>query len=304
MNKLIIIAGPTAVGKTDLSISLAKALNTEIISADSVQIYKGLDIGSAKPSPEEMQGIPHHLMDFLPPETAFSVSDYVKLAKAEISRLHGLGKIPVVVGGTGLYINGLLYDMTFGETHSDDTFREQMEQVYRECGADVLHERLIQCDPDAANRIHPNNVKRVIRALEIVHVTGKPMGDFAIDLVPTQDYDVILVVLTRDRETLYDRINRRVLLMFELGLLDEVKKLKNLGLDDSYQSMQGIGYKEVLAYLNGLITYEHLIDEIQKGSRHYAKRQLTWFKRYTNSIVINLDHQTEKDAIHEIRLKL
>lgn len=304
MNKLIIIAGPTAVGKTDLSIALAKELNTEIISADSVQIYKGLDIGSAKPTKEEMQGIPHHLMDFLPPEMPFSVSDYVKGAKSEISRLHALGKTPVVVGGTGLYINGLLYDMTFGETHSDDAFREQMEQVYRECGVEALHERLIQCDPDAANRIHPNNVKRVIRALEIVHVTGKPMGDFAIDLVPTQDYEVILVVLTRDRETLYDRINKRVLMMFEVGLLDEVKKLKNLGLDDSYQSMQGIGYKEVLAYLNGLITYETLVDEIQKGSRHYAKRQLTWFKRYTNSIVINLDHQTEKDAINEIRLKL
>lgn len=304
MNKLIIIAGPTAVGKTDLSIALAKELNTEIISADSVQIYKGLDIGSAKPTKEEMQGIPHHLMDFLPPEMPFSVSDYVKGAKSEISRLHALGKTPVVVGGTGLYINGLLYDMTFGETHSDDAFREQMEQVYRQCGAEALHERLTQCDPDAANRIHPNNVKRVIRALEIVHVTGKPMGDFALDLVPTQDYEVILVVLTRDREILYDRINRRVLLMFELGLLDEVKKLKNLGLDDSYQSMQGIGYKEVLAYLNGLITYETLVDEIQKGSRHYAKRQLTWFKRYTNSIVINLDHQTEKDAINEIRLKL
>ena len=304
MNKLIIIAGPTAVGKTDLSISLAQSLNTEIISADSVQIYKGLDIGSAKPTPEEMQGIPHHMMDFIPPEMAFSVSDYVKLAKAEIARLHALDKIPVVVGGTGLYINGLIYDMTFGETHSDEVFREQMEQVYRDLGAEALHERLNQCDPEAARRIHPNNVKRVIRALEIVHVTGKPMGDFAIDLMPTQDYDVILVVLTRDRETLYDRINRRVLLMFELGLLDEVKKLKNLGLDDSYQSMQGIGYKEVLAYLNGLITYETLVDEIQKGSRHYAKRQLTWFKRYSNSIVINLDHQTEKDAINEIKLKL
>ena len=304
MNKLIVIAGPTAVGKTDLAIGLAQALKTEIISADSVQIFKDLNVGSAKPSHDEMKGIKHHLLDFLSPKASFSVSDYVNLAKKEIQRLHALGKIPVVVGGTGLYINGLLYEMSFGNSCSDELFRLKMEELYHARGADHLHGLLQQQDPEAAQRIHPNNLKRVIRALEIIHVTGKPMGDFSTDLVFTKDYEVILVTLTRSREVLYDRINRRVLLMLDAGLVDEVKNLKNLGLDDSYQSMQGIGYKEVLAYLNGITSFDFMVDDIQKGSRHYAKRQLTWFKRYPESIVIDLDQNTEEDAIKEILMRI
>ncbi len=300
MNKIIIIAGPTAVGKTDLSLALAHTLQTEIISADSVQIYNGLDIGSAKPTLDEMAGIPHHLIDVVEPTQAFSVSDYVKLAKKEIRRLHEMGKIPVIVGGTGLYINGLLYEMDFGESCADAEFRAELEALAERCGAMVVYERLLSCDPVAAERIHPNNLKRVIRALEVNHVTGKPMADFAKAPTKTKDYEVILIGLTRDREVLYERINKRVELMFSAGLLEEVKKLKNSGLNDSFQSMQGIGYKEVLSYLEGRINYEQMIDEIQQGSRHYAKRQFTWFKRYDDLRWIDLDTTCTEDAVKEI----
>lgn len=300
MNKIIIIAGPTAVGKTDLSLALAHTLQTEIISADSVQIYNGLDIGSAKPTLDEMAGIPHHLIDVVEPTEAFSVSDYVKLAKKEIKRLHEMGKIPVIVGGTGLYINGLLYEMDFGESCADAEFRAEMEALADSSGAMAVYERLLSCDPVAAKRIHPNNLKRVIRALEINHVTGKPMADFAKAPTKTTDYEVILIGLTRGRDVLYERINKRVDLMFSAGLLDEVKKLKNSGLDDSFQSMQGIGYKEVLSYLEGRINYEQMIDEIQQGSRHYAKRQFTWFKRYDDLKWIDLDITCTEDAVKEI----
>jgi tRNA isopentenyltransferase (miaA) len=300
MNKIIIIAGPTAVGKTDLSLALVHTLQTEIISADSVQIYNGLDIGSAKPTLDEMAGIPHHLIDVVEPTEAFSVSDYVKLAKKEIKRLHEMGKIPVIVGGTGLYINGLLYEMDFGESCADAEFRAEMEALADSSGAMAVYERLLSCDPVAAERIHPNNLKRVIRALEINHVTGKPMADFAKAPTKTTDYEVILIGLTRGRDVLYERINKRVELMFSAGLLDEVKKLKNSGLDDSFQSMQGIGYKEVLSYLEGRINYEQMIDEIQQGSRHYAKRQFTWFKRYDDLKWIDLDITCTEDAVKEI----
>lgn len=300
MNKIIIIAGPTAVGKTDLSIELAKTLSTEIISADSVQIYEKLDIGSAKPTLEEMAGIKHHLIDVVSPFDSFSVSDYAKAAKAAIKGLHDQGKIPVIVGGTGLYINALLYEMDFSESAADPEFRESMEKLARESGGEVLYQRLCDIDPDAAKRVHPNNLKRVIRALEINHITGRPMADFASDPKPTEDYEVLLFGLTRDREQLYDRINRRVHIMFEQGLLKEVDGLKNLGLDDSFQSMQGIGYKEVLTYYKGGMTYDELVDAIQQGSRHYAKRQFTWFKRYDNIKWLNLDELSTEDAISEI----
>ena len=211
-----------------------------------------------------------------------------------------MGKIPVIVGGTGLYINGLLYEMDFGESCADAEFRAEMEALADSSGAMAVYERLLSCDPVAAERIHPNNLKRVIRALEINHVTGKPMADFAKAPTKTTDYEVILIGLTRGRDVLYERINKRVELMFSAGLLDEVKKLKNSGLDDSFQSMQGIGYKEVLSYLEGRINYEQMIDEIQQGSRHYAKRQFTWFKRYDDLKWIDLDITCTEDAVKEI----
>lgn len=300
MNKIICIVGPTAVGKTDVSIALAKRLHTEIISADSVQIYQSLDIGSAKPTKEEMCGIIHHLLDFVSPFESFSVSEYVTLAKKHIQTLHEQGKTPVIVGGTGLYLNGLIYDMHFGESASDDAFRADMEELAENEGVEALHARLAAVDLDAASKIHPNNIRRVIRALEINHLTGKPVADFSSEPPLTKDYEVILIGLTRNRETLYDRINRRVDLMFDMGLLDEVKKLKNTGLNDRNQSMQGIGYKEVLSYLESACGYEEMKCAIAQNSRHYAKRQMTWFKRYPMIRWIDVDGQSTEEIIGEI----
>lgn len=300
MNKIIVIAGPTAVGKTDLSIELAKVLHTEIISADSVQIYQQLNIGSAKPTVDEMQGIPHHLLDFVDPKDAFSVSDFEKMAKEKIHELHGKDKIPIISGGTGLYINSLIYDMNFGTSQVDEVFRSEMERLASEKGNLSVYEKLQEIDPKAAQRIHPNNVRRVIRALEINQITGKSAEDFSVDPKKNSEYEVILIGLTRPRDILYDRINKRVEIMLNNGLLEEVKKLKKSGLDDSYQSMQGIGYKEVLEYLDGKVTYETMVDEIQKGSRHYAKRQLTWFKRYPDMYWLDLQEKTTQMALDEI----
>ena len=300
MKKIIVIAGPTAVGKTDLSIALAQKLETEIISADSVQIYKKLDIGSAKPTKDEMADVEHHLIDFVDPKLKFSVSEYEKLAKEEIRCLFSQGKTPIIVGGTGLYINSLIYEMDFGESDSDPEFRAQMEALAEEKGAIAVYEKLKLADPEAAERIHQNNVRRVIRALEIHHITGKATANFALAPQKTEEYEVLLIGLTRPREILYDRINMRVDIMLNNGLLDEVKNLKKYGLDDSFQSMQGIGYKEVLAYLDEKITYRDMVEAIKKGSRHYAKRQMTWFKRYSDIYWLDLQDKTTEIALNEI----
>lgn len=300
MNKIICIVGPTAVGKTDTAIALAKKLHTDIISADSVQIYQSLDIGSAKPTQEEMNGIVHHMLDFISPFDAFSVSEYVHLAKKHIKALHEAGKTPIIVGGTGLYINGLMYDMHFGAQASDDHFRKSMEALAAEEGVEVLHTRLCQVDPEAAMKIHPNNSRRVIRALEINHLTGKPVSDFSTEPQLTTDYEVVLVGLTRKRESLYERINRRVDVMFQMGLLEEVINLKNSGLNDRNQSMQGIGYKEVLAYLEQSYSYEEMKVLIAQSSRHYAKRQMTWFRRYLMIQWIDIEGKSTEEIIGEI----
>ena len=302
MKKIIILAGPTAVGKTDLSLALAKTLNTEIISADSVQIYQQLDIGSAKPTKEELSIVPHHLIDFVSPYEAYSVSDYAKDAKKAISRLHDQGKIPVIVGGTGLYINALIYEMDFGESVGDTAYRDQMMLLAEQEGPLFLHDHLKQIDFEAAERIHPNNIRRVVRALEINHVTGRPMGDFSTDLTYTKDYEFFLFGLTRDREKLYSRINKRVDLMLDAGLVEEVSLLKKQGLDDSYQAMQGIGYKEVLGYLNHLYDFDTMVSLLKQSSRRYAKRQLTWFKRYECLIPIDVEAFKCPDDIVQIIL--
>lgn len=300
MQKIIIIVGPTAVGKTALSLALAEKLQTEIISADSVQIYKNLNIGSAKPTLEEMGGIPHHLIDCVAATETFSVSEYAALAKIEIGKLFEKGKIPIVVGGTGLYVNALIYDMNFGASCADEAFRTQMEDLAKVEGNLAVHDRLNSVDPVAAARIHPNNLKRVIRALEVNHITGKPFADFASEPALTKDYEVVLIGLTRPRDILYDRINERVGLMIEAGLIDEVKNLKNSGLDDSFQSMQGIGYKEVLSYLDGRTSYDEMVEAIRQGSRNYAKRQMTWFKRYEGIHFIDLQEVSTEEALREI----
>lgn len=300
-NQVIMIVGPTAVGKTDLSIEVAKNLNGEIISADSVQVYEHLNIGSAKPNLEEMQGIPHYLLDCVAPTEPFSVGTYEKKAKALIKEIQGRGKVPIVTGGTGLYINALLFEMDFGGVVSNPDVRNDLEEKARSIGNEALHQILREKDPVAADKIHPNNLKRVIRALEIIESTGMTIGDFSKDPQITTAYDPVLIGLNRSRMKLYARINKRVDMMLNQGLVNEVESLKNMGLDDSYQSMQGIGYKEVLGYLDGRYTYEVMVTMLKQNSRRYAKRQLTWFKRYPNMNWIDLDtFKTSEDALKSI----
>lgn len=280
MNQLIVIAGPTASGKTSLSIQLAKQLNTEIISADSMQIYRCMDVGSAKPTLEEMEGIPHHLIDILSPFEEFSVKRYTELAKKAIAEIQDKGKIPIMVGGTGLFINSVIDNVTFSETETDETIRRELNQYAEKNGNQALHQILEEIDCDSAEKIHYNDVKRTVRAIEIFRTTGVPMSEHIrrSKMVPSP-YDLFYIGLTMDRTVLYEKINRRVDNMMENGLLEEVKTLLAMGLDDSYQSMQGIGYKELIWYLQNKISLEKAIETIQQESRRYAKRQLTWFKR-------------------------
>lgn len=301
---VVFLVGPTAVGKTDLAIELAKSLSTEIISCDSVQIYKNLDIGSAKPSEEEKAGVVHHLLDFVDPKASFSVSDYREKALVEIDRLLEAGKVPVVTGGTGLYMNALIYEMDFGTSCSDEGYRKELEEFADKHGGEALHARLEAIDQEASARIHPNNIRRVIRALEVNHVSGQNMGDFSSDPVLTDRFIPVLIGLKRQRMKLYGRINKRVDLMLEQGLIDEVKNLKNLGLDDTFQSMQGIGYKEVLGYLEGRYDLDLMVSLLKQSTRRYAKRQMTWFRRYAQMNWIDLDELTQTEALRAILSRL
>ncbi|MFW5631755.1 MAG: tRNA (adenosine(37)-N6)-dimethylallyltransferase MiaA [Acetivibrio ethanolgignens] len=277
---LIILTGPTAVGKTELSIALAKAVNGEIISADSMQVYKYMDIGTAKIRPEEMQGIPHYLVDELSPEEDFNVVRFSQLAKYYIDQIYAKGKIPILVGGTGFYIQAVLYDIDFTENEEDKSFRRELESFSREQGELALHERLKQVDPVSAEKIHPNNVKRVIRALEYYNQTGEPISAHnEKERQKISPYNAAYFVLTNDRALLYDRINKRVDKMLENGLVKEVKGLLQRGYKKEMVSMQGLGYKEIIAYLEGRSTLEEAIYILKRDTRHFAKRQITWFKR-------------------------
>ncbi|WP_432664907.1 tRNA (adenosine(37)-N6)-dimethylallyltransferase MiaA [Wukongibacter baidiensis] len=291
---VVIIAGPTAVGKTDISIEIAKRLEGEIISADSMQIYKYLNIGSAKPTEEEMQKIPHYLIDEIDPRTEFSVSEYKNLAKEYIDKVISRNKLPIIAGGTGLYVNSLLYDMDFSNTSSDKEIRDRLTSEYEKYGGEYLHNKLKEVDSEAAERIHTNNVKRVIRALEIFYSTGETTKDFSKDLIENQDYNYILIGLRRDRQLLYERINMRVDIMFDQGLLEEVQDLVNMGLKVEDISMKGIGYKEVIGYIDGEYDLSYAKELIKKNTRRYAKRQLTWFKRYDKMKWFDLDNDKEK----------
>lgn len=291
---ILILTGPTAVGKTALSIELAKILGGEIISADSMQIYRKMDIGSAKISQEEMDSVVHHMIDVVDPDEDFSVADFHDMASQIISDIHKRGKLAIVTGGTGLYLNSLVYDMDFGGTNSDPSIRKDLEEILNDKGKDYLYSLLQDLSPDSAKRIHPNNTKRVIRAIE-VYKTGGDMGDFSNDLKYNPKFDAKIIVLNRDRSILYDRINQRVDMMFDMGLLDEVKGLHQMGYTSQMQSMKGIGYKEVLEYFDGKMTLEESIDILKQGTRRYAKRQITWFKRYENALWLDLDKVTELD---------
>lgn len=285
---LIILTGPTAVGKTKASIGLAKAVDGEIISADSMQVYRHMDIGSAKIKPEEMEGIPHHLIDVLEPDDEFHVVKFQQLAKKAMREIWERGHIPIVTGGTGFYIQALLYDIDFDENEKEDACRKELEAYAREHGAEALHEKLALVDPASAEMIHPNNIKRVIRALEFYEQTGKRISEHnETQRQRESPYAFAYFVLTDDRAHLYDRINRRVDQMIEEGLVNEVQALKDKGYTKQLVSMQGLGYKEILDYLDGNCTLEEAIYTIKRDTRHFAKRQLTWFKRERDVIWIN-----------------
>ncbi|MED1472563.1 tRNA (adenosine(37)-N6)-dimethylallyltransferase MiaA [Bacillus salipaludis] len=275
--KLLVIIGPTAVGKTKLSIEMAKRFEGEIISGDSMQIYRGMDIGTAKIKPEEMEGIPHHLIDIREPDESFSVAEFQQLVRAKISEIAEKGKLPIIVGGTGLYIQSVIYDYQFSDAAADEKFRLQLEERAKNEGVEVLHQELTQIDSESAGQIHPNNVRRVIRALEIYHCTGKKVSDVQSEQQPDLLYETALIGLSMDREILYKRINMRVDLMMEEGLLTEVKQLHDQELRDC-QSIQAIGYKEIYDYLDGIISLEQAVENLKQNSRRYAKRQLTWFR--------------------------
>lgn len=280
MNKIIALAGPTAVGKTKFAIKLADEFDGEIVSCDSMQLYKYMDIGSAKPTPEEMEQARHHLVDMIDPREEFSVAEYQRLAKQAISDIFSRGKLPVISGGTGLYLNSLLYDMDFSAAPQDQAYRQELAEIAEKQGDDVLHSMLAEQDPQAAAAIHPNNRKKVIRALERLREGEGRVRPFSSIKNETKDYDVLLIGLTRERAELYDRINRRVDILVEQGLFDEVEKLRDMGLTAENISMKGIGYKEILDFFSGKYTRDEAIDTIKKNTRHYAKKQLTWFRRY------------------------
>ena len=295
---LIILTGPTAVGKTDLSIKLSKSLNAEIISADSMQIYKYMDIGSAKVTKEEMDGVVHYMIDEVTPDVPFSVSEFQMRSEKYIAEINKKGKNVLITGGTGLYLNSLIYNMDFAKSNANNEIREKLEQELAENGIDYMHEKLRGLDEEAANRIHKNNTKRVIRAIEVC-MSGQKMNDFSKDLRYNEKYKPIIIVLNRDREVLYQRINKRVDIMLENGLLDEVKELLKMGYTKDMISMQGIGYKEMIKYLDGEYTYDEAIEIIKRDSRRYAKRQLTWFKRYQDAKWFDLDKYQDIEILKE-----
>ena len=296
---LIVLTGPTAVGKTSLSIKLAKQIGGEIISADSMQVYKYMDIGSAKVMPEERQGIPHYLIDECEPWEEFHIVKFQQLAKKYIEEIYSHGHIPVLVGGTGFYIQSVLYDIDFSEQESDMSYRSKLELLAEEQGNEALHEMLRQVDEKAAAEIHANNRKRVIRALEFHHMTGQKISEHNQEQREKESpYSFLYFVLNDERSRLYQQIEKRVDLMLEQGLVEEVRKLKEMGCTREMVSMQGLGYKEILDYLDGKYSLEEAVYIIKRDTRHFAKRQLTWFKRERDVTWVNKgDFHYEEDRI-------
>lgn len=300
MRKIVVVAGPTAVGKTEYAISIAQRFDGEIVSCDSMQLYKFMDIGSAKPTPDELRRAVHHLVDVIDPRDDFSVVKYNEMAKAAIKDIFSRGKLPVIAGGTGLYLNSLIYDMDFGKKGGDTEFREKMMTLAEEKGQGYLHDLLKEKDPEAAKRLHPNNLKRVIRALEACE-NGCSIRNFSNVTRKTDDYEVLMIGLTRDREELYDRINRRVDKLIEAGLPGEVRFLMDMGLTSDDISMKGIGYKEIIDCFDGKYSLEEAIDTVKKNTRHYAKRQMTWFRRYPDMKWFDLSEYTDDiEAVADI----
>ncbi len=296
---LLVLTGPTAVGKTNLSIQLAKRLNGEIISADSMQVYKHMDIGSAKITTEEMQGVPHHMIDILEPFDEFNVVIFKQMVKECIQNIVSRNHIPILAGGTGFYIQAVLYDIDFTENEENSAIRKRLEEEALQYGAQYLHDKLQKVDPKSAEMIHANNKKRVIRALEFFELTGQKISEHNEEEREKQSaYASAYFVLDDEREHLYERINLRVDQMIENGLVKEVETLKAMGCDRSLVSMQGLGYKEILSYLDGEITLEEAVYLIKRDTRHFAKRQLTWFRREKDVIYVNkADFSYDENAI-------
>lgn len=295
--KVLVICGATASGKTKLAVDCALKFNTEIISADSQLIYKGLNVGTAKPTQEEMRGVKHHMIDVVEPTEPFSVSDYAENALPILKNLLSAGKTPIVCGGTGFYINSLLFDFGYGNAAADETVREKYADFLGKNGKEALFDKLKEVDPDTAERLHPNDVKRVIRALEIYEVSGRKKSDQSDKLIPK--YDFVAVAINYPREELYGRINHRVDEMFRQGLVEEVQNLLNRGIDEKYQCMQAIGYKEVVFGLKNGDMQSTMSDIIKQNTRHYAKRQITFFKKMPNLVWLD-PQEASADKIAEI----
>lgn len=302
----IVLTGPTAVGKTALSIALAKAVNGSIISADSMQVYKHMDIGSAKIMPEEMDGVKHYLVDEFEPDEEFHVVRFTERAKECLEEIYAEGKVPIIVGGTGFYIQALLYDIDFSKQDADTEYREELEKLAEEKGSEYLHSMLKEVDPESAESIHANNIKRVIRALEFYHLTGTKISEHnETERQKSSPYNFAYFVLTDDRAKLYERIDKRVDTMVQKGLVDEVKKLKDMGYHKEMVSMQGLGYKEILDYLDGNMTLEEAIYIIKRETRHFAKRQLTWFRRESDVIWFDKEkYNHSEEAILDDMIKI
>lgn len=296
---LIILTGPTAVGKTDLSIALAKKIGGEIISADSMQVYRHMDIGSAKIRHDQMDGIPHHLIDILEPSEEFNVVLFQQLAKRAMDGIYERGHIPILTGGTGFYIQALLYDIDFTDNDEDTALRKDLEEIAKTQGSEALYERLRQIDPESCEIIHANNIKRVIRAIEFYEKTGMKISEHnKMQRQNDSPYNFAYFVLNDDRDKLYGKIEARVDAMIEQGLVEEVRRLAAMGCTSRMVSMQGLGYKEMLDYLDGHITLDEAVYLIKRDTRHFAKRQLTWFRRERDTIMVNKpDFSYDNDRI-------
>ncbi|MEB3102727.1 tRNA (adenosine(37)-N6)-dimethylallyltransferase MiaA [Ferviditalea candida] len=276
--KLLVLIGPTAVGKTRFSLEIARKFGCEIISGDSMQVYRGMDIGTAKASPEELQSVPHHLIDIREPDVPFSVSDFHELAKQAIREISGRGRLPFIVGGTGLYVESVCYEYEFSDCGSDEDFREQQRKYAAQFGHEALHLKLAEQDPESAQRLHPNDQRRIIRALEVLHLTGETLSAQLARQQKTSPYQLCIVGLTMDRDLLYKRVEARVDQMLEQGLVEEVARLLEKGYDRGLISMQGLGYKEIISYLQGETTLDEAIALLKRDTRRFAKRQLSWFR--------------------------
>lgn len=293
---IVVVCGPTASGKTKLAVDIARRFNGEIISADSMQIYRKLDIASAKPTEEEKEGIPHHLMDFLEPDTAYSVADYVIEARRLIADISARGRLPVICGGTGLYINSIVDNIEFDDTGSDPEYREELKAIAREKGNGAVLSMLREIDPESAERLHENNLSRVIRALEVYHLSGKTMTEIQAESRKNPSpYEPCMLMIDWDREVLYDRINRRVDIMLRLGLLEEAKEFFTH--DDYVTASQAIGYKELKPYFDGEKELSECVEHLKQETRKYAKRQLTWFRKDSRINLISANETTKYDEI-------